>query len=87
MAMVCFSIRFDFNLDSVLRLCYLRRSFVDLNWKITVVDLSLVCSFSRMKGHLHLAQDVKPDAIPEDTVKAVAETLKSSSTIKVSEDG
>ncbi|XP_023002329.1 la protein 1-like [Cucurbita maxima] len=52
-----------------------------------MVDLSLVCSFSRMKGHLHLAQDVKPDAIPEDTLKAVAETLKSSSTIKVSEDG
>ncbi|XP_022962519.1 la protein 1 [Cucurbita moschata] len=52
-----------------------------------MVDLSLICTFSRMKGHLKLKQDVKPEEIPEDTLKAVAETLRSSSTIKVSEDG
>lgn len=62
-------------------------SFVDLDWEITVVDLSLICSFSRMKSHLKLGQDVNPEDIPEDTLKAVAETLRSSTTIKVSEDG
>lgn len=39
-----------------------------------------------MKGYLKL-KDVKPEEVPEDTVKAVAETLKKSSSVKVSEDG
>lgn len=63
-----------------------RKYFVDLNCAITVVDLSLICSFSRMRGHLELKHEMK-DEIPEDTMKAVAETLRSSSTLKVSEDG
>ncbi|XP_050364471.1 la protein 1 [Argentina anserina] len=51
-----------------------------------MISMALVCSFARMRGHLNLG-DVKADAVPEDTVKAVAETLKQSTTIKVSEDG
>ncbi|PIM98998.1 hypothetical protein CDL12_28510 [Handroanthus impetiginosus] len=39
-----------------------------------------------MRGHLNLG-DVKPEDVPEDTVKAVAETLRTSSFLKVSEDG
>ncbi|KGN62834.1 la protein 1 [Cucumis sativus] len=52
-----------------------------------LVDLSLICTFSRMKGHLELKQDVTPENFPEDTMKAVAETLRTSSSLKVSEDG
>lgn len=51
-----------------------------------VVDLALICSFSRMRGHLNLG-NMKPDEVPEDTVKAVAKTLKTSSCLKLSEDG
>ena len=52
-----------------------------------MVSLALICSFTRMRGHLSLA-DLKPDDVPQDTVKAVAETLrKSSTTLKISEDG
>lgn len=51
-----------------------------------VVDLALICSFSRMRGHLNLG-NMKPDEVPEDTVKAVAETLKTSTCLKLSEDG
>lgn len=40
-----------------------------------------------MKGHLELKQDVTPENFPEDTMKAVAETLRTSSSLKVSEDG
>lgn len=39
-----------------------------------------------MRGHLGLG-DAKPEDIPEDTIKAVAETLKMSAFLKVSEDG
>ncbi|KAA0065026.1 hypothetical protein IC582_006293 [Cucumis melo] len=52
-----------------------------------MVDLSLICTFTRMKGHLELKQDVTPEDFPEDTLKAVAETLRTSSSLKVSEDG
>jgi lupus La protein len=52
-----------------------------------LVYLALICSFSRMKKHLKL-DDVKPEDIPEDTVKAVAELLKRKSAfLKISEDG
>lgn len=51
-----------------------------------MISLALICSFSRMRGHLNLG-DVKADSIPEDSVKAVAETLKKSTTLKISEDG
>lgn len=39
-----------------------------------------------MRGHLGLG-DLKPEEITEDTVQAVAETLKTSTFLKVSEDG
>ncbi|KAH0989804.1 hypothetical protein GBA52_001287 [Prunus armeniaca] len=39
-----------------------------------------------MRNHLKLG-DVKPDSVPEDRVKAVAETLRKSTTLKLSEDG
>lgn len=51
-----------------------------------MISLALICSFSRMRGHLNLG-DAKADSIPEDSVKAVAETLKKSTTLKISEDG
>ncbi|KAI3506232.1 hypothetical protein L1887_28588 [Cichorium endivia] len=51
-----------------------------------MVSLALICSFSRMRGHLGLG-DAKPEDVPEDTVQAVAETLKNSTTVKISEDG
>ncbi|PON76512.1 Lupus La protein [Parasponia andersonii] len=51
-----------------------------------MVSLALICSFTRMRNHLNLG-DVKPDNVPEDTVKAVAETLRKSTSLKVSEDG
>jgi lupus La protein len=51
------------------------------------VDLALICSFTRMRSYLNL-ENVKAVDVPEDTVKAVAETLKKKSTsLKVSEDG
>ncbi|XP_062097085.1 la protein 1 [Humulus lupulus] len=51
-----------------------------------MVNLALICSFTRMRTHLDLG-DVKPDNVAEDTVKAVAETLKKSTFLKISEDG
>ncbi|XP_022754562.1 la protein 1 isoform X1 [Durio zibethinus] len=51
-----------------------------------MVSLALICSFSKMRGHLNL-KAVKADDVPEVTLKAVAETLRTSSSLKVSEDG
>ncbi|KAH6760617.1 hypothetical protein C2S51_017566 [Perilla frutescens var. frutescens] len=51
-----------------------------------MVSLALICSFSRMRGHLGLG-DAKPEDVSEDTIQAVAETLKTSTFLKVSEDG
>ncbi|XP_028781215.1 la protein 1 [Neltuma alba] len=51
-----------------------------------MVSLALICSFTRMRKHLNL-DDVKPDEVPGDTVKAVAETLRKSESLKISEDG
>ncbi|RVW61942.1 La protein 1 [Vitis vinifera] len=53
---------------------------------INLVSLALICSFSRMRSHLNLG-DVKPEDVSEDTLKAVAEILRNSTTLKVSEDG
>ncbi|KAL5729208.1 hypothetical protein ACHQM5_002187 [Ranunculus cassubicifolius] len=52
-----------------------------------LVSLALICSFSRMRSHLGLDKDVKEDGIPEETLKAVAETLRPSGFLKLSEDG
>lgn len=51
-----------------------------------VVSLALICSFSRMRSHLSLG-DAKPEDISADTVAAVAETLRTSAVLKISEDG
>ncbi|CAI9093492.1 OLC1v1029000C1 [Oldenlandia corymbosa var. corymbosa] len=51
-----------------------------------MVSLALLCSFSRMRGHLGLG-DIKPEDVSDDTVQSVAETLRTSSFLKVSEDG
>jgi len=52
-----------------------------------LVSLALICSFSRMKSHLGLDAAVKPETVPEETVLAVAEVLRRSSVLRVSEDG
>lgn len=51
-----------------------------------MVSLALICSFTRMRGHLNLG-DLKPEDVSDDTVKAVAETLRNSTFLKISEDG
>ncbi|KAL3498409.1 hypothetical protein ACH5RR_041141 [Cinchona calisaya] len=51
-----------------------------------MVSLALLCSFSRMRAHLGIG-DATPEDVSNDTVQAVAETLRISSFLKVSEDG
>ncbi|XP_073149484.1 la protein 1 [Henckelia pumila] len=51
-----------------------------------MVSLALIISFSRMRGHLGLGE-VKPDDVADDTIMAVAETLRTSKFLKISEDG
>lgn len=51
-----------------------------------LVSLALICSFSRMRSHLDLGV-AKPEDISDDTVQSVAEALKASSFLKISEDG
>ncbi|XP_061339317.1 la protein 1-like [Gastrolobium bilobum] len=51
-----------------------------------MVSLALICSFNRMRKHLNLG-DIKPDEVTEDTVNAVAQALRNSASLKVSEDG
>ncbi|CAN6235507.1 unnamed protein product [Urochloa humidicola] len=52
-----------------------------------LVSLALICSFSRMRSHLGLEGEVKPETVPEETVLAVADVLRRSSSLRVSEDG
>ncbi|KAI3889000.1 hypothetical protein MKX03_014048 [Papaver bracteatum] len=53
-----------------------------------LVSLALICSFARMRLHLGLGGELKPEDVSEDTLKAVYETLKKTSTfLKFSEDG
>ncbi|XP_077210516.1 la protein 1-like isoform X2 [Tasmannia lanceolata] len=51
-----------------------------------LVSLALICSFSRMRSHLGLGT-IKAEDVSDETVSAVAETLRKSSLLKVSEDG
>lgn len=51
-----------------------------------MVSLALICTFSRMRGHLGLG-DVKVEDISEETLRLVADTLRSSTSLKISEDG
>ncbi|WVZ86271.1 hypothetical protein U9M48_033079 [Paspalum notatum var. saurae] len=52
-----------------------------------LVSLALICSFSRMRSHLGLEGDVKPETVPEEVVLAVADVLRRSSALRLSEDG
>ncbi|OEL17005.1 La protein 1 [Dichanthelium oligosanthes] len=52
-----------------------------------LVSLALICSFSRMRSHLGLEGEVKPETVPEETVLAVADVLRRSSSLRVSVDG
>ncbi|TYH61141.1 hypothetical protein ES332_D07G029800v1 [Gossypium tomentosum] len=52
-----------------------------------MVCLALICSFSKMRGHLNLTEVKKADDVPDCTLKVVAQTLRTSSSLKVSEDG
>jgi lupus La protein len=40
-----------------------------------------------MRSHLGLEGDVKPETVPEETVLVVADVLRGSSALRVSEDG
>ncbi|KAK1290415.1 hypothetical protein QJS10_CPB18g01163 [Acorus calamus] len=51
-----------------------------------LVSLALICSFTRMRAHLGLG-NLKPEEVPEETVLSVAEVLRGSSSLRVSEDG
>lgn len=59
---------------------------LDFSCNHTVVSLALICSFNRMRKHLKL-EEVKSAEVPDDTVKAVAQALKDSALVRVSEDG
>ncbi|XP_039000214.1 la protein 1-like [Hibiscus syriacus] len=52
-----------------------------------LVSLALICSFSKMRSHLNSMAVKNPEDVPEATLNAVAETLRTSSSLKVSEDG
>ncbi|KAH1131720.1 hypothetical protein J1N35_003098 [Gossypium stocksii] len=52
-----------------------------------MVSLALICSFSKMRGHLNLTEVKKAEDVPDCTLKVVAQTLRTSSSLKVSEDG
>lgn len=52
----------------------------------TVVSLPLVCSFGRMRSHLSLKES-GPDKVPAETIAAVAEVLRKSTVLKLSDDG
>ncbi|KAK4761676.1 hypothetical protein SAY87_029560 [Trapa incisa] len=51
-----------------------------------MVSLALICSFSRMRSHLSLGE-LKPEDVPVDTVLAVANVLRTSTSLKISDDG
>ncbi len=51
-----------------------------------VVNLSLLCSFTRMRGHLGV-KEVDPEKFPATTIAAVAEVLRKSTFLRLSEDG
>lgn len=53
---------------------------------MSVVDLSLLCSFQRMRSHLGV-KEADPAKFPADKLAAVAEVLRKSTSLRVSEDG
>ncbi|KAK7352849.1 hypothetical protein VNO80_18279 [Phaseolus coccineus] len=77
-------VEFYFSDSNLLTDGFMRKSITES--EDGLISLALICSFNRMRKHLTLG-DVKPDGVPEDTVKAVAQTLRNSASLKVSEDG
>ncbi|CAN1346870.1 La protein 1 [Linum perenne] len=51
-----------------------------------LVSLALICSSKKLKAHLKLGK-VKQEDIADDTLKAVAQTLRNSASLKLSGDG
>lgn len=51
-----------------------------------LVSLPLVCSFGRMRSHLSLKES-GPDKVPAETTAAVADVLRKSTVLKLSDDG
>lgn len=51
-----------------------------------LIDLSLLCSFQRMRSHLGVKES-DPTKFPADKLAAVAEVLRKSTSLRVSEDG
>ncbi|KAG6547448.1 hypothetical protein Mapa_010896 [Marchantia paleacea] len=51
-----------------------------------LVSLPLICSFSRMRSHLGLKEH-GADSVPAEITSAVADVLRKSSTLRLSEDG
>ncbi|XP_058113998.1 la protein 1-like [Magnolia sinica] len=51
-----------------------------------LMSLALICTYTRMRSLLGFDR-IKPDEIPEQTLSAVAEILKKSSFLRLSEDG
>lgn len=51
-----------------------------------VISLPLVCSFGRMRTHLGLKESGR-DRVPAETIAAVADVLRKSTVLKLSEDG
>jgi lupus La protein len=51
-----------------------------------LVNLSLLCSFTRMRGHLGV-KEIDPEKFPATTIAAVAEVLRKSTFLRLSEDG
>ncbi|BBM97322.1 lupus La protein [Marchantia polymorpha subsp. ruderalis] len=51
-----------------------------------LISLPLICSFSRMRSHLGLKEH-GADTVPAEITSAVADVLRKSSTLRLSEDG
>ncbi|KAL2346905.1 hypothetical protein Fmac_000905 [Flemingia macrophylla] len=77
-------VEFYFSDSNLLTDGFMRKSITES--EDGMISLVLICSFNRMRMHLKLG-DVKPDEVSQDTVNAVAQTLRNSASLKVSEDG
>ncbi|CAJ1973865.1 unnamed protein product [Sphenostylis stenocarpa] len=77
-------VEFYFSDSNLLTDGFMRKSITES--EDGMINLALICSFNRMRKHLSLG-DVKPDEVAQDVVNAVAQTLRTSASLKVSEDG
>ncbi|BAT78312.1 hypothetical protein LR48_Vigan561s004400 [Vigna angularis] len=77
-------VEFYFSDSNLLTDGFMRKSITES--EDGLISLALICSFNRMRKHLSLG-DVNPDGVPQDIVNAVAQTLRNSASLKISEDG